>query len=97
GLDYAVVKIWGSYRRGTPWRALPAPNSRWLVSHTSPSSSQLPQAVHFNLVSGCLLVDGKQLGRLPSTIMQHPTYQAIFRDQILDIVPADIPGMEYAT
>ncbi|KAJ8592790.1 hypothetical protein M405DRAFT_20463, partial [Rhizopogon salebrosus TDB-379] len=78
GLDYAVVKIWGSYRRGTPWRALPAPNSRWLVSHTSPSSSQLPQAVHFNLVSGCLLVDGKQLGRLPSTIMQHPTYQAIF-------------------
>ncbi|KAJ8586504.1 hypothetical protein M405DRAFT_935342, partial [Rhizopogon salebrosus TDB-379] len=97
GLDCAVVKIWGSYRQGTPWRALPAPNYRWLVSHTSPSSFQLPQAVHFNLISGCLLVDGKQLGRLPSTIMQHPTYQAIFCDQILDIVPADIPGMEYAT
>jgi hypothetical protein len=80
GLDCAVADIWGSYRQGTPWRALPVPNSRWLVSHTAPSSSQSPQAVYFNLISGCLLVDGKQLGRLPSTIMQHPMYQAIFRD-----------------
>lgn len=80
GLDCAVSEIWGSYRQGTPWRALPAPNSRWVVSHTAPSSSQSPQAVHFNLINGSLLVDGKQLGRLPSTIVQHPTYQAIFRD-----------------
>jgi hypothetical protein len=80
GLDRAVRELWGSHRQGTPWKALPAPNSRWLVSHTAPSSSQSPQAVHFNLISGCLLVDRKQLGRLPSAIMQHSTYQAIFRD-----------------
>jgi len=80
GLNCAVAEIWGSYRQGTPWRALPAPNSRWVMSHTAPSSSQSPQAVHFNLINGSLLVDGKQLGRLPSTIVQHPTYQAIFRD-----------------
>ncbi|OAX34983.1 hypothetical protein K503DRAFT_868567, partial [Rhizopogon vinicolor AM-OR11-026] len=97
GLDCAVAKIWGSYRQGTPWKALPAPNSRWLVSHTAASSFQLPQAAHFNLINGCLLIDGKQLGRLPSMIVQHPTYQTVFRDQVLDIVPADIPGMEYAT
>ncbi|KAG1739525.1 hypothetical protein EDB19DRAFT_2025088 [Suillus lakei] len=107
GLDCAVAGIWGSYRRGIPWRALPAPNSRWVVTQTASSGSQSPQAVHFNLISGCFLVDGKQLGRLPSMIVQHPTYKAIFGDvsfrscdsalQILDIVPADIPGMEYAT
>ncbi|KAG0693269.1 hypothetical protein DFH29DRAFT_985528 [Suillus ampliporus] len=84
GLDCAMAEIWGSYRPGAPWRALPAPN--FSLAH-----------VHFNLVSGCLLVDGKQLGRLPSTIVQHPTYQTIFGDQVLDIIPADIPGMEYAT
>ncbi|KAG2137479.1 hypothetical protein DEU56DRAFT_945983 [Suillus clintonianus] len=97
GLDCAMAVIWGSYRPGTPWRALPAPNSRWLVAQTAPSSSQSPQDVHFNLISGCLLVGGTQLGRLPSKIVQHPTYRSIFGDQILDIVPADIPGMEYAT
>ncbi|KAG1894551.1 uncharacterized protein F5891DRAFT_714827 [Suillus fuscotomentosus] len=97
GLDLAIAKIWGSYRPGTPWRASTAPNSRWLVAQTAPSHSQSPQDVRINLISGCLLVDGKQLGRLPSTIVQHPTYQSIFSDQVLDIVPADIRGMEYAT
>ncbi|KAG1735376.1 hypothetical protein EDB19DRAFT_1638507 [Suillus lakei] len=97
GLDCATVKIWGSYKHGTPWRALSAPNSRWLMAQTAPSCSQLPQDVHFNLISGCLLIDGKQLGRLPSKIVQHPTYQSIFGDQVLDIAPADIRGMEYAT
>jgi hypothetical protein len=115
GLDCAMAKILGSYRPGTPWRALAAPNSRWLTAQTAPSRSQSPQDVHINLISGCLLVDGKQLGRLPSMIVQHPTYKSIFGDvslrklllcwymltcqpqQVLDIVPADIPGMEYAT
>ncbi|KAG2337797.1 hypothetical protein BDR05DRAFT_894660 [Suillus weaverae] len=97
GLDCAIAMIWGSYRPGTPWRAMTAPNSRWLVAQTAPSHSQSPQDVHINLISGCLLVDGKQLGRLPSMIVQHPTYQSIFGDQVLDIVPADIRGMEYAT
>ncbi|KAG0697966.1 hypothetical protein DFH29DRAFT_1082058 [Suillus ampliporus] len=97
GLDCAIAEIWGSYRPGSPWRAMPAPNSRWLVSQTAPSCSQRPQDVHFNLVSGCLLVDGKQLGRLPLMIVQHPTYRSIFGDRVFDIVPADIPGMDYAT
>ncbi|KAG1849516.1 hypothetical protein F4604DRAFT_1971218 [Suillus subluteus] len=97
GLDCAMTKIWGSYRPGTPWKAMTAPKSRWLTAQTAPSHSQSPQDVHINLISGCLLVDGKQLGRLPSMIVQHPTYQSIFGDQVLDIVPADIRGMEYAT
>ncbi|KAG1805262.1 hypothetical protein EV424DRAFT_1579634 [Suillus variegatus] len=97
GLDYAVAKIWSSYRPGTPWRALTAPNSRWLVTQTAPSYSQSSQDVHINLISGCLLVDGKQLGRLPSKIAQHPTYKSIFGDKVLDTILADIRGMEYTT
>jgi len=78
GLDCAMKEIWGSYRRGTPWEALPAPNSRWLLSRTASSDSQSQQEVHFNLISGCLLVDGKPLGRLPPAILQHSTYRTIF-------------------
>ncbi|KAG1750378.1 uncharacterized protein EDB91DRAFT_1303342 [Suillus paluster] len=74
GLDCAIAEIWGSYRPGTPWRALPVPNSHWLVTQTAPSCSQSSQDVHFNL-----------------------PFEVATPLQILDIVPADIPGMEYAT
>ncbi|KAG2337794.1 hypothetical protein BDR05DRAFT_740578 [Suillus weaverae] len=97
GLDCAVAEIWGSYRPGTRWSALPTPKSRWLVSHTARSCTQLSQVVHFNLVTGCLLVDGKQLRRLPSVIEQHPTYRSTFGARVFDVVPADIPGMDYVT
>ena len=34
--------------------------------------------VHFNLLDGSLLVNGKPLGRLPNEIQRHPLYNLIF-------------------
>ena len=78
GLDLAVRKVWPSYRPGSKWCPLQYPNSRWLSCITASTESERSQTVHFNLLDGSLLVDGKPLSRLPHPIMQHPLYNQIF-------------------
>jgi hypothetical protein len=53
-------------------------NSRWLTTFTAPLPNQRPQQVHYNILNGKLLVDGKPLGRLPQEIVSHSTYKRIF-------------------
>jgi hypothetical protein len=79
GLDTAIASVWSSYRPGDRgWQQLDGPNSRWLTSLTSPLPGQRAQHVHYNILTGKLLVDGKPLGRLPQEIVDHPTYSRIF-------------------
>jgi len=79
GLDTAITSVWSSYRpAGRQWQQLDGPNSRWLTSSTTPLSGQRVQQVHYNILTGKLLVDGKPLGRLPQEIVSHSTYNRIF-------------------
>jgi hypothetical protein len=60
-------------RCSSSWHMLPRPNSRWISCMTDGR-----QKVHYDLLTGQLLIDGKQLGRLPQEIVEHPTYASIF-------------------
>jgi hypothetical protein len=63
-----------SHRRDSPsWCALPRPNSRWI---SCPADGAQP--VHYDLLTGELLLGGRRLGRLPQNIMDHETYVKIF-------------------
>ena len=84
GLDTAIASVWPSYRPGYGgWRQLDGPNSRWLTSHTAPLPGQRSQQVHYNILTGELLVGGKPLGPLPHEIVSHPTYIRIFGQVLL--------------
>jgi hypothetical protein len=74
--DVALSWLWVGYRRHdtSSWHALPKPSSRWISCVT-----QGGKKVHYDLLTGKLLVDGKRLGGLPQEIMEHPTYTSIFR------------------
>ena len=39
---------------------------------------ELPQIVHFNVISGELLVEGRPLGKLPLAIVEHAEYKRLF-------------------
>ncbi|KAG8957905.1 hypothetical protein FRC03_009696 [Tulasnella sp. 419] len=97
GLDQAVLRIWKSYRPSSRWRHLPSPNNRWVTTTTAPQGIQKPQAVHLDLLSGQLLIDGKPLGRLPTNILTHPLYIRIFEQRFVDVIPSDLPGMDFKT
>jgi hypothetical protein len=79
GLDTAITSIWPGYRPGAGgWQQLEEPNSRWWTTFTAPLFGQRAQQVHYNMLNGKLLVDGKLLGRLPQEIVDHSTYRRIF-------------------
>ncbi|EIW76859.1 hypothetical protein CONPUDRAFT_168597 [Coniophora puteana RWD-64-598 SS2] len=99
GLDQAIRAVWRGYRANVeqPWARLPTANSRWITCTTAPTAQQASQTIHYNLLSGSLLVDGQSLGRLPASITGHDMYSQLFAEQILEVVPSDLPGMKYAT
>ncbi|KAK0245427.1 hypothetical protein EDD85DRAFT_917513 [Armillaria nabsnona] len=96
GVDFAVTSIWPAYH-ATHWTVLDSPNHRWISTLTAVDTSQQSQLVHLNLLTGLLLINGKPLGRLPQNITSHVTYGRIFGAKILDVIPSDMPGIEYAS
>ncbi|KAH7332999.1 hypothetical protein B0J17DRAFT_736241 [Rhizoctonia solani] len=97
-LSSLLHKIWPDYQRGsTGWRALEAPNRRWIATTVAGAKNDRTQEVHLNLLTGQLLVDGKPFGRLPLHYTEHKTYVRLFGQKILEVFPAKSPGMEFAT
>ena len=74
GFDQGLASLWPSFRRQTAsnWQVLPSPNSRWTFS-----IAEGGQEVHYNILTGQLLIGGNPLGRLPQGIIQHSTYASI--------------------
>ncbi|KAF9255590.1 hypothetical protein L218DRAFT_1034217 [Marasmius fiardii PR-910] len=90
-LNQAILEYWPSYTPGTSWVQQPEPNDRWLCSKGS--SCQ----VAYNVLENQLLINGKPLGRLPSEILSHVMYSRLFGQIILDVVPSDEFGAQFAT
>ena len=72
--DHALARLWLGYRRriSSSWHALPGPDSRWISCVAEGGHD-----VHYDLLTGQLLVNGKPLGRLPQEIVKHPTYVSV--------------------
>jgi hypothetical protein len=72
--DNALEQLWLGYRPDISlrWHALPGADSRWISC-----GAEGGHEVHYDLLTGKLLVNGKPLGRLPQEIMEHPTYASV--------------------
>ncbi|KAF8326322.1 uncharacterized protein EI90DRAFT_2975813 [Cantharellus anzutake] len=94
GVNKAISSVWSAIDPMCYWTRLPKPNDRWL---TTAVNSQRAQNVHFNVLSGALLIDGKPPGRLTSDIRGHSIYKELFGARNPDAVPSDIEDMDYVT
>ena len=92
GLNQAVLECWAAFQPATnaAWTMLDSPHQHWL--HIT--SGSLP--VHFNLLTGELLVNGLPLSRLPPEFLAHPMYKPLFSASALEVVPTDEPGMRFS-
>ena len=114
GFDQGLASLWPGFRRkvSSHWQVLPSPNTRWISC-----VAEGGQEIHFNILTGQLLIGGKPLGKLPQKIIEHPTYASALGSvsffvilidpysrvcwrtfqRILDVVPANVPKMEFMT
>ena len=71
GFDQGLASLWPGFRRkvSSNWQVLPSPNARWISC-----IAEGGQEIHYNLLTGQLLIGGKPLGKLPQEIIEHPTY-----------------------
>jgi hypothetical protein len=70
--NLALAWLGLSYRNCSNWHALSRPDSQWISCVT-----ERGQKVHYDLLTGQLLIDGKQMGKLPREILKHPTYMSL--------------------
>ena len=98
GLDQGISKVWPGFQSASnSWNALSGPNERWVTTRTKASSGCASQTVHYNVLDGELLVDGRPLGRLPREYLSSGTYRRVFGPQLLNVFAADMRGMLYMT
>ncbi|KAF8309179.1 uncharacterized protein EI90DRAFT_3106030, partial [Cantharellus anzutake] len=94
GINKAISAVWSGIDPTYCWTRLPRPNDRWL---TTTVNGQRTQNVHFNVLCGALLIDGKSPGRLPFDIRGHPIYKELFGARNLEVVPSDMEDMDYVS
>lgn len=95
-LDSAIKKFWSAFTAGDGWRVVSETSDHWLVSQTVPEINSSPLSVHFNLLTGKLLVNGLPLSRLPSEYESHPVYKTLFGRSPLEVMPTAVPGMQFS-
>lgn len=92
GLDQAIKQFWADYS---------PPSTGWTPANVSDQSHILERSnsqlsVCFNLLTGNLFVNGYPLSKLPLDYQQHPTFRDLFGEQILDVGPSSVPGMQFS-
>ena len=98
GLDLAIKQtLRDCGLRASAWTTLANTQHRWMQMKTQESSVQTSQEIHYNILEGELIVDGMPVGRLPKEYLCNYLYKRVFGSQILDVVLADMPGMNFMT
>ncbi|KAL2816576.1 hypothetical protein BDW59DRAFT_166300 [Aspergillus cavernicola] len=96
-LDIAIRRSWTAYRASSGWTAVQGVTEPWLSSYTtyiSPGEGTL--LMHFNLLTGELLINGLPLARLPADYERHESYNTLFGKSLLEVMPSTLPGMDFS-
>ncbi|KAL4070198.1 hypothetical protein V8B97DRAFT_545635 [Scleroderma yunnanense] len=109
GIDLAVKHVWpiyhqcirkdawSTYHRGVPSSRVGSTRYSWVTTRILESRGQQSWKVYFDILDGSLLVDGKAVRTLPRIIQENTLFMTIFRNRVVDVMPSDMSGMDYAT
>ncbi|KAL9108155.1 MAG: hypothetical protein Q9227_007009 [Pyrenula ochraceoflavens] len=87
-IDSAIQSIWDGYRPAA-WTY----SNGWLVSQAVEEIAE--RDVHFDMLTGSLMINGDPLTRLPAEYEAHDTYRRLLGSTVIDVVPSRMPGMRF--
>lgn len=96
GMNRAVSQVSGIADFTGNWNCVhDGPERQWLSNVTKPKPGQSSQTLHYNILTGELLVDGRPLGRLPKEYTEKSIYRTVFGPRILSVTTSGVPLMQY--
>ncbi|CAJ2513843.1 Uu.00g019620.m01.CDS01 [Anthostomella pinea] len=89
-LDAAVKRAWSGYApTKVGWST---ETEHWLTTETATAAH-----IHYNLLSGELLVNGLPLDQPPADYRKLTLFQTLFGDATVEVMPAPNPGFQFST
>lgn len=98
GLDQSILKSWSSLQKSAnTWQCLEGSQGCWMYKNTLSGLQSTQQTVHYNVLNGQLLVDGRPIGRLPREYTSNKFFIRTFGARMMRVSASDMPGMIYMT
>ncbi|ETS86668.1 hypothetical protein PFICI_00496 [Pestalotiopsis fici W106-1] len=88
GLNLAISRHWPGFTSASDWCSSPSADY-WIES---PSNS-----IHYNTLTGELLVNGRPLSHLPTTYTSNQMYRDLFGRCLMNVMPSLLPGMDFSS
>ena len=76
-LDQVVRRLWQGYTPGKPWEPVGGQHSEWLTTESAASGDHDPVTLHYNILIGTVLFNGRQLARLPKVMESSGEYRRL--------------------
>lgn len=95
-LNDAIRRGWNSFQPAIThdWKQTKI-DSSWVTTRCMTGEALNHGVVHFDLLTGELLVDGAPLSGLPQDYQQHQMYQLLFGRNRVQVFPSSEPDMKY--
>ncbi|KAJ8607129.1 hypothetical protein MRB53_040482 [Persea americana] len=99
GIDTAINLIWSSYEpRDLVWTPISPHANHWMeVTYPSSYEQAGSMQLHFNILTGQLLVNGIPLEQAPVDYRSHPLFKLLFTESLVEVMPATKPGFKFST
>jgi hypothetical protein len=89
-LNAAVKKAWSGYVPSNIGWSIQA--EHWITTETATAAQ-----IHYNLLSGELLVKGLPLNQAPANYRQSSLFRTLFGYATVEVMPASKPGFQFST
>ncbi|CAK3844903.1 Hypothetical predicted protein [Lecanosticta acicola] len=98
GLNIAIKNAWSGYTASSAgWTREPAPADHWVTTTNAVSTNSNILRVHYNTLTGELLVNGTPLAQPPVEYRNTALFKTLFGACVVEVMPASNAGFQFST